>query len=186
MSGGLRKIFRKPSLRASASSGEPGSVMAANREPASARPAASTRERKKRYCERVSSVVPDLLDTRKKVRSRRAPASAERIASGSVASSTSRIGAPGPGVMQRFSTSGARLDPPMPSRSTRVKPAPRTSAEKARSSAIRARSRPGSSSQPSRLRMTAAWAGSSFQREASRAKSRATASPFRRDSSVSR
>ena len=62
---------RNPSLRAAFSSDEPGSVIATNRFGASAAPTVCF-ARSKKYCLKMfgSSVLPDLLDTRNKVRPR--------------------------------------------------------------------------------------------------------------------
>ena len=78
-----------------------------------------------------SIVPPDLEETMKSVVATSiAPATAS-ISSGSVESSTCSRNAPAAGGAERRNTSGARLDPPIPSRTTSVNPAARTSATNA-------------------------------------------------------
>ncbi len=68
----------------------------------------------------VSVVPPDLLDTMNRVRSRSRAASVARTAAGSVESQMRRWSAPSAGAKVRLSTSGARLEPPMPSSTASV------------------------------------------------------------------
>ena len=91
-------------------------MIATKRAPASASPTASrTRSRKYRLSTSGSSVEPDLLDTKKSVRARSIArlgrAHLGRI--GRVEHVQPRVAAVAPKVFA--STSGARLDPPMPS-----------------------------------------------------------------------
>src|ERR671931_971536 len=141
MVGSPGKTSRKPRSRASFSSSEPGSVIATKNSP---RP--PFRSQKKSRCERVSSVVPDFEEAMKSVLSRSRRSSECRISAGCVVSSTWRERSP----KLFLSTSGARLEPPIPSR-TNVSITPgaaRSSTNRCRSS-IRSRIRCGSSSQPS-------------------------------------
>ena len=89
-------------------------------------------------CERVSSVEPDFEAEMKSVPS----VSTRRTALGCVVSSVSNAST----RKSRFSTSGARLEPPIPSRQTRSNS---TCANRSSSSCTRSCMRSGSSSQPS-------------------------------------
>src|SRR6185312_11722777 len=139
MVGSPAKTARKPRFRASDSSSEPGSVMAAN---ASARPPVQCQ--KKSRWHRVSSVVPDFEEARNSVRAGSRESAARRMAAGCVVSRTCRCSLSN--VRRR--TSGARLEPPMP-RSTTKSNWPTVPAANSSSSATRWRILSGSSSQPS-------------------------------------
>ena len=130
---------RNPRSPASVSSSEPGSVIAANDSP---RPRVSSQ--KKSRWERVSRVVPDFEETRKSVRSGSSDSARRRTAAGCVVSRTWNPSAP----VARLSTSGARLEPPMPSRTVASKVS-RASPANARISGRRSCIRAGSSSHPS-------------------------------------
>src|SRR2546421_12536875 len=128
MSGGLGKIHRNSCSLASFSSPDPGSVMAANCFPAPPPGFAGdlptrgeefiTCSQKYAKCERVSVVSPDLDATMKSelwiLIFDRTP----RIVAGAVVSRTCSFGRPftAPKVLRR--TSGHRLEPPIPSRTT--------------------------------------------------------------------
>ncbi len=77
-----------------------------------------------------SSVLPDLLDTRNKVRLGSMRRSKSAICAGSVESSTWSFGKPGFEPKVWPSTSGPRLDPPMPNSSASLNPARFTSSAK--------------------------------------------------------
>ena len=108
-----------------------------DRDEAAARPRpgrASAAMRAKKYCWKTlgSSVLPDLLATMTSVRSRSTrPFDARPPATGTVESSTCSSGEPGWRPNVRASTSGHRLEPPMPSSSACVKPSRRTPAASA-------------------------------------------------------
>ena len=70
-----------------------------------------------------SSVVPDLLETMHSVRDRSSRDSTRRICAGSVESRTCSAGAPAAEPRTRLSTSGHKLDPPIPRSRTSVSPA---------------------------------------------------------------
>ena len=78
-------------------------------------------------CESVSTVVPDLLDTMYPVVAGSIAPVTRVIASGSVVSSTWSVGCPSALPKELRSTSGQRLEPPMPSRTQSRHPASRTS-----------------------------------------------------------
>ena len=113
------KIFQNLSDSATCCIFEPGSVTAMNRLPTSFSPTAFF-TRSKKYCLKIfgSSVLPDLLDTMHRVFFRSSFFSIALICTGSVESSTCSSGKPAtfPKVMR--STSGHRLDPPIPSSRT--------------------------------------------------------------------
>ncbi len=119
MLGSPAKIFQNLSASATCCIFEPGSVTAMNRLPTSFSPTAFF-TRSKKYCLKIfgSSVLPDLLDTMQSVFLRSSFFSMALICVGSVESSTCSSGKPAifPNVMR--STSGHKLDPPMPSSST--------------------------------------------------------------------
>src|SRR4051812_24706621 len=79
------------------------------------------------------------------VRSRSTDSSSARIALGWVVSRTWNASEPN----VRRSTSGPRLEPPMPRRTTASSPSSAIASAKSTSSSTRSRMRPGSSSQPS-------------------------------------
>src|SRR2546425_7965837 len=128
MSGGFEKIQRKSCSLAIFSSPEPGSVIAANCLPAPPPGFAGdlptsgedfmTCSQKYAKCERVSVVSPDFEATMKRelwiLIFDRTP----RMVAGSVVSRTCSFGWPltAPNVLRR--TSGHRLEPPIPSRTT--------------------------------------------------------------------
>ena len=88
---------RKPRSVARRSSADPASVTATNRDPAASLPARWRTRSKKCACSRlVSSVVPDLLETTKSVRSRSICASKRLSWAGSVESSTRSSMPPAP------------------------------------------------------------------------------------------
>ena len=109
-------MWRNLSAVASASSFEPGSVIAMKRLPAFSEPMVSLTLSKK-YCLKMfgSSVDPDLLETMKRVLARSIFFSKALTWAGSVESSTLSFGKPSiwPKVFAR--TSGHRLEPPIPS-----------------------------------------------------------------------
>ena len=115
------------------SSDEPGSVIATKCCDAPPRPSAAC-ARSKKYCLKMfgSSVLPDLLDTMNSVRAQIDRLSMRRICAGSVESSD-RAAAGSRACVPKVSasTSGPRLEPPMPSSSASVKPARLTSAANA-------------------------------------------------------
>jgi hypothetical protein len=88
-------IRRNRSCSATVSNFDPGSVMAMNRDPASSLPTARVAHSKK-YCFKIlgSSVLPDLLETMKRVRAGSILLSIVRICAGSVESSTNTSGWP--------------------------------------------------------------------------------------------
>lgn len=90
-SGGARKVFLKPRPAARSASGEPASVMAAKRRPGP-EPDWPARCQKVLNSDRVSSVVPDLLDTRNRVRAMSMRRSTSSTALGWVLSSTINSG----------------------------------------------------------------------------------------------
>src|SRR5215213_9285311 len=161
MVGSPAKTARKPRLRASDSRSEPGSVTAAKdwaRLPA--------QSQKKSRWQRVSSVVPDFEETTKSVRAGSSAPAARRMAAGCVVSRTCRWSLSN--VRRR--TSGARLDPPMPRRTTESN-WPNPTAANSSSSVTRWRIRSGSSSQPSQR-----FSSRPVQSVASRAQRRSTSS----------
>src|SRR5437899_10080792 len=126
---------------ANCSSAELGSVMAMNWLPS---PPAFFQKYSK--CESVSSVPPDFDETMNIVLPRSRVCSACRIIAGCVVSRTCNCFAPN----VRFNTSGAREEPPMPSR-TNVSNLVRASVANSTTSPARSCMRFGSSSQPSHL-----------------------------------
>ena len=127
-------------------------------------------------CESVSVVSPDLEATMKSVVASLIFERTPRIVAGSVVSRTCSFGCPlrVPNVLR--STSGHRLDPPMPSRTT---------SESLRPCTARSLSSPpfssilsATSSQPSRSRISCLLAGSALQRVESLAHRRRGASSF--------
>src|SRR3989338_477444 len=114
-------------------------------------------------------VVPDLLATRKGVRAGSRRAVRALMGSGSVESRTVNRG-PAPGAATRAMTSAARLEPPIPSRTTSRAPARAPSAHDATASRC-VRSSPTGSSHPRRVDATVWWAGSACHRVGSRAQS---------------
>ena len=118
-------------------------------------------------CERVSSVDPDFDETRKSVFARSSFRSRARMAFGCVVSRTWKVSAP----KVRRSTSGARLEPPMPARTTLVRPSSYTRRANASSSSMRSCMRRGSSSQPSQR-----FSSAPVQSVASRFQTRSTSS----------
>ena len=142
-----------------------GSVMATNWRPAPTRPR-EWATRSKKYCRKTfgSSVLPDLLATITSVRSRSTRLSTARTCAGSVESSTWRSRPSGWRPNVRASTSGHKLEPPMPSSSACVKPSARASPAIVASSGSRRRPAGTASSQPSHVASSAP-----VQSEASRA-----------------
>src|SRR5438552_14912781 len=98
---------------------------------ASASPSAAL-ARSQKYCLKMlgSSVLPDLLETINSVRSRSIVLSRRRIWAGSVESRTCKRGKPELAPKLCASTSGPRLEPPMPSSTASLNPAFLTSAAK--------------------------------------------------------
>jgi hypothetical protein len=94
-------------------------------------------------------VVPDLLASRKSVR--RGSALMLSTAAGSVESSMCSAGHPGDAPITARSTSGARLDRPMPSSTTSVKPSAFTRAANSRSRGTESAISAGELSQPRRF-----------------------------------
>src|SRR5271155_4357901 len=126
-----------------------------------------------------SSVLPDLLDTRNNVFLRSTLFSNVLICDGSVESSTCSLGKPGfePNVSAK--TSGPRLDPPMPSNRTSVKPAFLTSVAKFCSAATPFNCSLTTPSQPTHFASSV-----SVHSEASAAHSRRTLPSLRQSSSA--
>ena len=110
---------RNPSTFATCSSLEPGSVMAMKRLPAASAPTAR-RISSKKNCLRMfgSSVEPDLLATTTKVSPRFTSSHAAFTCAGSVESTMRSSGNPGRWPKVLASTSGHKLEPPMPSSTT--------------------------------------------------------------------
>ena len=131
-------------------------------------------------------VVPDLLETTNSVRRRSIFFSMAATAAGWVLSRTSISGKPGPLPNVRRKTSGPRLDPPMPSRTTCRKLSALISAAKDAIEANRPAMARGSASQPSRLVISgtgpAAQSVGSFSQR--RARKRSTLQRSRRDSTA--
>ena len=117
MVGSPWKICAKPRAVAVFSSDEPGSVTATKRS------AAFAPARTKKYSiSALGSVVPpDLLETMNSVLSRLIDASVRCTCAGSVESTMRRFGKPSACPKVSASTSGPRLDPPMPRTTTSVK-----------------------------------------------------------------
>ena len=113
---------RKPSLFATCSIFDPGSVMAIKWLPVSSAPTARCIWSKKN-CFRMlgSSVDPDLLATITSVSARFRLSRAAFTCAGSVESTMCSSGNPGCCPKVFASTSGQRLEPPMPSSSTDLK-----------------------------------------------------------------
>ena len=108
-------MSRNPSSLATCSIFEPGSVMATKRLPASSEPTA-LRIWSKKNCLRIfgSSVEPDLLATTTRASPRFTSSQAAFTCAGSVESTMRSAGNPGCGPKVLASTSGQRLEPPMP------------------------------------------------------------------------
>ena len=123
-------MSRNPFSSASCSSFDPGSVMAMKRFGACSPPTASF-TRSKKYCSKIlgSSVVPDLLETMKSVLARSISLSRAFTCAGSVESRIRSCGWPSAFPNVSDSTSGQRLEPPIPSSSACSKPASLTSAQ---------------------------------------------------------
>jgi len=98
-----------------------------------------------------SRVLPDLLETMKSVLARSSFFSTVLICAGSVESSMCRRGKPGVCPKVSASTSGQRLDPPMPSSRMSENPALLTSSANSFSLAALASCSPVTSSHPSQL-----------------------------------
>src|SRR5215469_9005218 len=113
---------RNPSASATCCRFDPGSVMATKCFPASCAPIAELTCLKK-YSLKIlgSSVDPDLLETMNKVSFKSTAFSADRICAGSVESSTSSSGKPAILPKVVLSTSGHKLEPPIPSSRAFVK-----------------------------------------------------------------
>ena len=118
MSGGFRKIQRKLCVLASFSTGLPGSVIAAKWRPGFRFTACSTCGQKYAKCESVSIVPPDLLETMNSDSFRLIRDSTRWMVAGSVVSRTCSRGWPLRAGNVCRSTSGQRLEPPMPSSTT--------------------------------------------------------------------
>ncbi len=116
MSGWFRKSVRNPCSWARASRELPGSVMATNCRPL------PMRSQNQANWLIVSMVEPDLLATTTSVRERSRRSAVARTWSGCVLSSTSNLATPLPGPHVSAITSGPRLDPPIPSSSTWLRP----------------------------------------------------------------
>src|SRR5438477_5999119 len=119
MLGSPAKIFQNLSVSATCCIFDPGSVTAMKRPPTSFSPTAFF-TRSKKYCLKMfgSSVLPDLLETMHSVFLRSSFFSIALICAGSVESRTCSSGNPAtlPKVMS--STSGHKLEPPIPSNRT--------------------------------------------------------------------
>ena len=111
--------------------------------------------------EKVSTVPPDLVETMKSVRFRSRRSARARTAPGSVLSRTARSRKPSALPKTLRKTSGARLEPPIPSRRAKLKPSARTPSTNSSISASCSRISSGLSSQPRRLAISS---GSGFQR----------------------
>ena len=162
ISGGLMNTSRNRPSMARRCSAVSGSVIAIMREPGSATPASLMRRRASAANTFGSMVEPDLLAITKSDDSGRAMAA--RTASGSTESNTVNRGKPEATPMTARSTSGARLEPPMPSKTMSVMPLLRNDAEY-----VRSRGSCGSivaiaSSHPNRLATFSCTEGSALQR----------------------
>ncbi len=124
--------------------------------------------------EKVSTVPPDFVETMKSVRFRSSRSVRVRSVPGSVLSSTARSRKPSAVPKTFRSTSGARLEPPIPSSSAKLKPSARTPSTKEAISARRPCIAHGLSSQP---RRSAISFGSGFQRVWSFRRIRSTTRP---------
>ncbi len=140
------------------------------------------RARSKKWRCRMSGsrVDPDLLDTMNRVLAGSIWRSIRRICAGSVESRISSRGKPGWAPKVSASTSGPRLDPPMPSRTALANPAAFTSAWKASRASRSIASPLPASSQPSQP--ASSWP---VQSDASRPHRRRTHPPARARSSAS-
>ena len=172
------KTSRKPSALARRASSVPSSVIA-TKWSAQRGTDDSRRARKCAASEFGSIVVPDLLASRYNVCS--GGVAAARTAAGSVESSMCSAGHPGATPITARRTSGARLEPPMPSSTTCVKPSRRTPEANVRSRSSESAINAGELSQPRRLAIFCWVAGSSLQSDGSRRhKAAAAASTDRR------
>ena len=135
MLGTPKKIRRKRSLSATFCMCDPGSVIAMKWLPAFPAPTTCF-TRSKKYCLKMfgSSVLPDLLETMKRVLAISILFSKDLTCAGSVESRTCNSGKPEILPKVIFSTSGHKLDPPIPSNRTCEKPALRTSSATSRKS----------------------------------------------------
>jgi len=113
---------------------------------------------------RVSAVVPDLLEAMNTVRERSPTSSTRRICAGSVASRTINSRPPGATPNTSLSTSGARLLPPIPTRTARSIRRSASSSASALRRGTSTRIVSGRSSQPSRYSISAMTAGSLLHR----------------------
>src|SRR5262245_4810147 len=114
-------------------------------------------------------VVPDLLDTTYRVVL--AGVAAARTAAGSVESSTWNRGYPGATPSTVRSTSGARLDPPMPSNTTSVMVSRLTDSANVRSRSSESAISIGELIQPRRVEIFCCTPGSLLQADGSRCQS---------------
>ncbi len=152
MLGSPKKIRRKPSCSAVCCSFDPGSVIAMNLLAASCSPIFCF-TRSKKYCLKIfgSRVAPDLLETKNRVWDRSILFSKVLICAGSVESRTCRSGKPAMWPNERRSTSGQRLEPPIPRSNALEKPERFTSSANSLNCAVCRRCSLTMSSQPSHL-----------------------------------
>ncbi len=124
MLGTPKKIRRKWSASATCCNFDPGSVMASTSWPGCSLSTVFC-TRSKKYCLKMfgSSVAPDLLDTMNNVLAMSICFSMDLICAGSVESKTCNSGWPSCLPKVSFSTSGQRLDPPIPSKRACLNPA---------------------------------------------------------------
>ena len=148
----MEDIGRSAARLARRSSEEPGSVTATKCSPAFSLPrTAPTRSKKYSMKMLGSSVLPDLEETINSVLPRSTARSIALICAGSVLSSMWKRGQPDCGPKAAPKTSGPRLEPPMPSRTTLVKPRCFISSAKLCSRSTSASSSSTMVSQPSHL-----------------------------------
>ncbi len=167
MSARLANTRRKPRSRPSSASGVSGSLMTAKFDGSGWR----CQNHSSRL--RVSAVVPDLEEATTRVCSAGSSAATRAIACGSTESSTWSSSPRAGRARLRATTSGNRLEPPIPSTTAWVRPSARACSVQRSSSATSSASSPGEVNQPSR---SATSVGSSCQAVWSRFHSRVTTS----------
>ena len=180
MSAGLRNTSRSSSRWGMASRLRPGSVMATMNWPGDwslaslAASAPAIRSHASAWNASGSTVLPDLEATITRVARGSRSSTVAATAAGSVESRIRRVSQSGAEPNVWFSTSGARLLPPMPATTTAVKPASRMPSPKPSSAAIWLAKCSGASSQPRRSPIDVWTRASVLQRLASRAYSRSS------------
>ena len=168
MSARFSNTSRKRRSRPSVASSVPGSVMARKR-----RPSPPVRSQKWASWLLVSMVDPDLEAATNRHLARSSSASTRAMAAGSVVSSTRRSRWPGAAPKVCHSTSGKRLEPPIPMMTTWSRPSAAAAPASSSSSPRRPCTSATTGSHPSR---SATSVGSSCQRVWSALRMRATAS----------